>query len=90
MMTALNLATVFGPTILRPGREESFADAGKMEIANAVTEKIIQFYDFLFNVGSERLPQGSTTPGIPVVGTPIQQAAPAPITTFAPPPAIQV
>lgn len=50
MMTTLNLATVFGPTILKPGKEESFADAGKMEIANAITDKIIQYYDYIFGV----------------------------------------
>jgi hypothetical protein len=52
MMTELNLATCLGPTILRPGREESFADATKMEIANVVTEKIIKNYDYLFSVSN--------------------------------------
>ena len=47
-MPSANLAIVFGPTILRPGREERFEDAGNMEIANRLTERLIHNYDGIF------------------------------------------
>jgi hypothetical protein len=46
-MTALNLAVVFGPTILKP-REESLETAGNNDLINAVTEKLIQNCDVIF------------------------------------------
>ncbi len=47
-MPPANLAIVFGPTILRPGKEEKIEDAGNMEIANRLTERLIFNYDAIF------------------------------------------
>jgi len=59
-MTALNLATVFGPTILRP-REESLETAMNNDLINPLTETMIQNVEFLFGnhvkITSSALPE---------------------------------
>ncbi len=50
-MTALNLATVFGPTILR-AREESLETAGNNDLVNGVTETMITQPDVIFSISS--------------------------------------
>lgn len=55
MMPPANLAIVFGPTILRPGKEEKFEDAGNMELANRLTERLIFSYDAIFVLPSPKL-----------------------------------
>jgi len=80
MMTPLNLGTVFGPTILRPGKEESMADAGKMEMANAITEKIIQNFEVIFPYA---------TPVAHAFAAPSQGFAPIPAFALPPPIVVQ-
>eukprot|EP01112_Ceratiomyxa_fruticulosa_P019341 TRINITY_DN6318_c0_g1_i4.p1 TRINITY_DN6318_c0_g1~~TRINITY_DN6318_c0_g1_i4.p1 ORF type:complete len:684 (-),score=159.47 TRINITY_DN6318_c0_g1_i4:54-2105(-) len=67
MMTTLNLATVFGPTILRPD-DDVIPDATKMEVANILTDRIIQSYDKLFPTAS---PLSTPTPQSPMAKTPL-------------------
>jgi len=47
-MTAVNLATVFGPNILRPKNETSQTAQLESPFVNKVAQVLIQFYDTLF------------------------------------------